>query len=791
MNKWPVILFSILLSSNIFAQIPDTSVIIHGKGSRGPYQIGFKNLISGSSKIIRDNIELSPDSFSVIYEDGLINLSRPLNIEDSIIVFFKYLPLNLESTYYLHRPVEAGEAPSENYQSEVKTSASAGNDLSIVGSKGFSIETGGGNGLSQSLNLTIKGNLLPGLKTSAHISDKSQGNSSVTRKLNELDRIYIEAESDHFKGIFGDFDYIHSGSNFMNFQRKLSGLNMKYSKANTNLGAAAAFFPGDYSSIAINGRDGRLGPYYLTDIGGRQGAQVLPGSERVYLDGVLQKRGNENDYEIDYEAGSIQFAPSKVLRNESRIVVDYEIAREEYNRSFYTISGGSSPIGSLKITADLVQEGDNKNSPKSFEMTSDNLQILQDAGAERLNAARSGVQFVGTGLGNYTLATDTLGNPFYIYAGPNRGDYNVSFSFISTNGGSYKFLGTGIYQYGGKLAGDYEPIILIPLPQTKRYASVGSSWSSADSNLTIEAELAGSMFDRNSLSDKDALNKGVSSFVAANYRKKLYSDDGSLMVNAKARNIGGSSIFPGRIDDVERYRIYDIDPNSSANGEKVQEIGIVNSFNRTNKIQYLIGHLSRPLISDRVHHLGEANWNLFDMLDLYGRIEKTSGSRDWWKRGGAMTANFARLQPSFRIDYERQNGAGGFKFNELTGIIPATYLQSVTGSTEIVYRIEQALDNQINIWKPKFKSGSFSQQISFLPGKAGFSGDLSGVYYKKHYSDFSGSNVEQKTGWGRLSFSDPQSRGSFSVNERLSSSNERLQAQNYILCGTGQRGISL
>jgi hypothetical protein len=360
MKRCLVVILISFLYVNAQGQGPEAAVTIYGKGTRGPYLLGFRNLISGSVIILKNSVALSADSFTVQYSDGIAMLSEPLPIGDSLTARFRYLPINLKTRYFLHDlaisiPDTALFAPEPKIKSE-----SYGDNLSITGSKGFSFQAGQGvdNSLSQSLNLSITGDLIPGLHTSAHISDKSNGASGVTRRLDELDKIYITAESDNFKGTFGDFDYIQSRDPLLGFQRKLTGLNAIYSNKGNSVQGAAAFFPGEYSTITIGGHDGQLGPYYLTDLGGRAGAQVLPGSERVYLDGILQKRSI--DYQIDYEAGTIQFMPSKVIRDESRITLDYEVSREEYSRSLYTASAEAAPIPGLRIYTSLLQEGDNK-----------------------------------------------------------------------------------------------------------------------------------------------------------------------------------------------------------------------------------------------------------------------------------------------------------------------------------------------------------------------------------------------------------------------------------------------
>jgi hypothetical protein len=50
---------------------------------------------------------------------------------------------------------------------------------------------------------------------------------------------------------------------------------------------------------------------------------VVSGSERVYVNGTLLKRGENNDYTIDYNAGEIIFTPLFTITSEMRIAIEY------------------------------------------------------------------------------------------------------------------------------------------------------------------------------------------------------------------------------------------------------------------------------------------------------------------------------------------------------------------------------------------------------------------------------------------------------------------------------------
>jgi hypothetical protein len=310
---------------------------------------------------------------------------------------------------------------------------------------------------------------------------------------------------------------------------------------------------------------------------------------------------------------------------------------------------------------------------------------------------------------------------------------------------------------------------------------MGTEWVALDSSLQILGEFYGSLFDRNSTSDIDKVNSGMAGLGSLNYKRPITND-----INAefqfKARNIGDNILFPGRIDNIERYREYDISPDSSYSGEKLYESSLEFTYADRNTITGLTGFLSRPGIIDRKRYLGKINWNLYGSLDGFGKIENSFGLRKWEKRRGGLRFNGRKFNPEFAINYEKRDGLNGFQYYEYTSLLPIKVSKSIQSNTNVIWRDEKILED---IWRDKFSSISIQQGLDFISGSKGISGELNGAYYKKKYKDYDGIDTDQKSGWGRLSYNDSKGRGGFSVSERLSSSNERFQAKNYIFVGDG------
>ena len=90
---------------------------------------------------------------------------------------------------------------------------------------------------------------------------------------------------------------------------------------------------GKFRSQFIPIREGVQGPYRLEGDTSERFIIVLPGTERVYIDGQLQERGFDADYIIDYTTAEITFTPSRLVGSDSRVRVEFEYTTNQYTRS--------------------------------------------------------------------------------------------------------------------------------------------------------------------------------------------------------------------------------------------------------------------------------------------------------------------------------------------------------------------------------------------------------------------------------------------------------------------------
>jgi hypothetical protein len=123
-------------------------------------------------------------------------------------------------------------------------------------------------------------------------------------------------ESPNFTLEVGDITASLGGANpLVGFNRTLKGASATANWGRNRFRYITSETKAAARTITISGNDSP-GPYYL------QGSQIVDGSERVQVDGVEKRRGD--DYTIDYFGGILRFRDGMIIPRTSKIVVTYE-----------------------------------------------------------------------------------------------------------------------------------------------------------------------------------------------------------------------------------------------------------------------------------------------------------------------------------------------------------------------------------------------------------------------------------------------------------------------------------
>ncbi|RME27656.1 MAG: hypothetical protein D6800_04755, partial [Candidatus Zixiibacteriota bacterium] len=144
--------------------------------------------------------------------DGpLIRLRVPTASSDTLVVVYSPVPRWLKAWYGRPIPETSGSITPNPTPIPATSSvpiATSSRQIQLRGAKSFRFTTrsAGNSSFSQSLDLTISGELAPGLTITGAVSDR--GNSpaygTANARLNELDRVNLTLQSAHLLGQIGD-----------------------------------------------------------------------------------------------------------------------------------------------------------------------------------------------------------------------------------------------------------------------------------------------------------------------------------------------------------------------------------------------------------------------------------------------------------------------------------------------------------------------------------------------------------------------------------------------------------
>lgn len=279
---------------------------------------------------------------------GTVRLLRAFPAGTELQADYHRFPLSVMPDYARRPVVRAGEESSGTAPAgPVPTRAQPDENavrLDIRGSKTFAVEVGTRRDLAlrQSLDLTVDGRLGRDTRVRAVLTDRrtpleADGTSS---RLGDLDRVRVEVEGPMAKMILGDLRFTAPPGEFLRFDRRLQGAQAEATPGRFSAFALGATAPGTYLTREFLGREGKQGPYALAppDTAGAVGG-IVPGSERVWLDGVALRRGESEDYLIDYGEGTLTFTGKHPVTAYSEITVEYQVALDRYRRSVYGAGG--------------------------------------------------------------------------------------------------------------------------------------------------------------------------------------------------------------------------------------------------------------------------------------------------------------------------------------------------------------------------------------------------------------------------------------------------------------------
>lgn len=488
-----------------------------------------------------------------------------------ILVKYRVLPINLGAkmsrldTLAIRRRVNdnAIEFDYEPYQPNKPLWEQGGLSSSGAYTRGLSFGNSQNLVFNSNLNLQLNGKLGNDLELTAALSDNTipLQPDGTTRQLQEFDRIFIQLKRKNATLTAGDFDLTRPDGYFSNYFKRLQGamvmvegiklkappsfgkpsagenskpnhqspINQSTNSPITNLRAAAAISRGKFARQTIQGQEGNQGPYRLQGTEGERFIIVLAGTEKVFVDGQLLRRGQEDDYTIDYNLGELSFTPRRLITKDIRIIVEFEYAVQTYLRS--TIAANASwQTPRAKVFFNLYSEQDSRNNGGAQELSPGDRSRLAQVGDDLRNAYVPGIDTLETFDPSRVLyrLIDTIlcGQPrqILIYStNPDSAIYAARFTEVPSGQGNYVLALTAangrVFRWSPpdvltcQPTGNFEPIVRLVAPETRQLYTLGTDLQPFK-NSKFQAEIALSSRDLNRFSPLgNADNVGLASVL--------------------------------------------------------------------------------------------------------------------------------------------------------------------------------------------------------------------------------------------------------------------------------------
>jgi hypothetical protein len=504
---------------------------------------------------------------------------------DSLTVHYLKLPevITKEYSIYDASRVVVNEASSESlYQIETnpqkKNTPFEGLNTSGSITRGVTIGNNQNTVLNSNLDLQITGKLSEKVSLRASLQDNNipLQDGGYSQKLDQFDNVFMELFSDKWNIRAGDVFLENRKTQFLNFNKKAQGIAANFDfgteENKTNIFASAAIVRGQYARSDFIGQEGNQGPYKLIGQNGELYVLVISGSERVFVNGIQLKRGENNDYTIDYNAGEILFTPLFTITSEMRIAIEYQYSNQNFTR-LVTYAGGTHENKKWSFGGYLYSENDLKNQPLQQSLSTEQAQILADAG-DNTDLMVAPSAYIDSYSDNKILYKKIVVNAVEVFEYSNNPQdvlYNVRFSQVAPNKGNYILKNSAaigrIYEYIEPLnaipQGNYEPIIQLIAPIKIQVATFLGKYKPTE-KTAVDFEIGLSNNDKNLFSSlDDSNNQGLATKI--NARQRLFSKKWNVDAFANYQYVAKTFSSVERLYNIEFGRDWNLETTTLGN----------------------------------------------------------------------------------------------------------------------------------------------------------------------------------------------------------------------------------
>lgn len=541
--------------------------------------------------------------------------------------------------------------------------------------RGITFGNNQGQSVQSSMDLQISGRLSKDVTILASISDHNLPIQAdgYTQTLEEFDKIYMQLNIKD-KSILraGHLDLVEAKNYFAKYQRRSMGIQFQTEMGKENktfLDISAGVARSEFHRIRFQGVEGNQGPYRLTGKNGEQFITLISGSEQVFIDGILMKRGENQDYIINYNTGEVTFTSFRPIFQQNFITISYNYANRNYSRYLFT-GKIEHQTEKFKVGLNMFMENDNKNAPLALSLSKEDEQILANAGNNPdLMYAPSGV-ITEYDVNKILYRLNPAGNFYEFSTDPNETLYQVSFTYFGANQGDYKTAQTTnngrVFEYVGPNAGDYRAVRKLPSPQKSQVFSLNSEYLLNEGK--IGADISLSNYDVNLFSSKDSdQNTGYAWRIFGN--KSFTKNSWKGTPSFEYQYIDKQFHILDRINDVEFSRDFNLTQEFNKKTQNRFIFSFLNKWNNKSTLNYRVNYLNEQdsykglkndldfgWITGRFFTKGNlsylnTNATLQDTKFIRGGVStEFTGKKGSWTIGGSMEHNEKKYNDTQLMD---------------------------------------------------------------------------------------------------------------------------------------------
>ncbi|HTQ66640.1 MAG TPA: hypothetical protein VMI12_17730 [Puia sp.] len=503
--------------------------------------------------------------------------------------------------------------------------------------------------VTSNLNLQLSGYLADSIEIAAAITDNNIPiqPDGTTAEINDFDRIFLQFKKRNWALSMGDIDLRQNQNYFLNFYKRLRGASFETTSQISNnitnkVLLSGAVAKGKFTRNVFQGQEGNQGPYRLQGANNELYFIILAGTEKVYIDGQLMQRGEDQDYVINYNTAELTFTQKRMITKDSRIQIEFEYSNQYFLNVNLYLYDEANFSNKLKLRFGIFSNSDARNSPINQTLDPSQTKFLSALG-DSINRAFYPVAPIDTFSAGKILyqKIDTIyidGDGFYrhdsVYVfstNTNTTLYNLSFTDVGVGNGNYVPSLNGangnVYMWvapvNGQKQGQFEAAQFLVTPKTQQVITAGADYA-INKNTVLSADLAQSHYDVNTLSSKDKGNdygyatkwtlKNIHPFASSTKGLELATNLSYEYVDARFQPLE-------RLRPVEFLRDWGLPLDLPQDNETLYSAGFQLSDKKKNMVKYEFSGYDRSTnfsgIRNTFSHLTDlGGWRFNDQISL-------------------------------------------------------------------------------------------------------------------------------------------------------------------------------